>query len=327
MPIVLDGATDQEVLSPGVTRSRLRPGGKDGPNGEVHEEVPGGQVWICNWELGAPTDEFRLSIPDIRMPPNQYWPLHWHDTWIAVIVLDGTCLVGDWWMQRGDVLVSAAALEYGPLVNGPSGCQMLEIFAHGRDAGGGYALEYRDHPTLANGGPADGRAEFKARPIGSERNAGRQTLPNDGVVGITTGRLGGGQRWDLGEPHDPLRGVLVDTTFHPGESSPPHTHADWRALLVMDGSMKVGDREITNDDVVIIEPDAEVGAFEPGPRGIHLLEVARTAAAVPTIYRDEYRTDPRYRDTLAGALDTTFESTSPHVPMWRRGERADGSSR
>jgi quercetin dioxygenase-like cupin family protein len=308
MVMVLDGKTGQQVLSPGVTLSRLQPGGKDGPNGEVHQEVLGGQVWICNWDLGAPTDEFRLSIPDIRMPPNQYWPLHWHNTWIAVIILDGTCLVGDWWMQRGDVLTSAPALEYGPLLNGPSGCQMLEIMARGRGAGGGYAPEYEDHPTLANGGPATGVAEFKPRPKGSERNAGRQTLPNGGVEGITMGQLKGGQRWDLGEPDDPQRGVLLDTTFQPGENYPAHTHADWRALLVMDGSMNIGDREITSDDVVIIEPNAEVGAFEPGPRGIHVLEVARTAAAVPTIYRDEYRTNARYRDTLAAASDTTFIS-------------------
>jgi quercetin dioxygenase-like cupin family protein len=309
MPVIFDGKV-AEQLSAGVTLSRLEPGGKDGPNGEVHDEVPGGQVWGCFWDLGYPTDDFRLTLPDMRLAPNQYWPLHWHDTWISIVVLDGTCLVGDWWMQRGDVLISAAGLEYGPLVSGPSGCQLIEIFARGMDAFGGYAYEYRDHPTLASWGPGGGLAEFMARPKGSEHNAGRQSLPTDGVAGLAKGQIRGGQRWDLGEPDDPERGVLLDTRLEPGEDFPAHTHADWRALLVMDGSLKVGDRVLAVDDLLIAEPHGEVGSFEPGPQGVHLLEVARTAAAVPATYSEQYRTDPRYQEALARAADVAFRPDS-----------------
>ena len=103
------------------------------------------------------------------MPPNQYWPLHWHDSWIAIVVLDGSCLVGDWWMQPGDVLVSGASVEYGPLVNGPKGCQLFEIFAREVGALGGYASEYHDHPTLhAAGTMTGGTPRFLPRPSGSE---------------------------------------------------------------------------------------------------------------------------------------------------------------
>jgi hypothetical protein len=264
-----------------VSLSRVPSGGKDGPSGEVHADVPGGQVWTAMWILGAADDEFRLVIPDIRMPPNQYWPLHWHDCWIAIVVLDGSCLVGDWWMQPGDVLVSSAGLEYGPLLNGPRGCQLFEIFA--RDTGilGGYAPEYHDHPTLHAVGTMSGAPpRFLPRPPGSERNAGNQTLPVDGVAGLTRGRLGGGQQWDLGEPGDPTRAVVIDTLLGPGQGRPEACYRDWRALFVLDGSLGVGERRLVQDDVVLIEPHARVPRFDAGPGGAHLLEVVRTASGL-----------------------------------------------
>src|SRR5277367_2562602 len=121
--------TKTTLVAPGVTASSMEPGGKDGPNGEVHLPTPGGQVWADAWVLGTESDDFQLAVPDMRLPPNQYWPLHWHDCWIAVVLLDGMCLIGDWWMEPGDILVSAAELEYGPVVAGPEGCQLFEIFA------------------------------------------------------------------------------------------------------------------------------------------------------------------------------------------------------
>jgi hypothetical protein len=95
-------------------------------------------VWLQSWRLGTDADDFQLDVPDIRMPPNQYWPMHWHGCWIAVVVLDGQCLIGDWWMQPGDVLVSPADLEYGPVVSGPEGTQLFEIFAKQHLSLGGY---------------------------------------------------------------------------------------------------------------------------------------------------------------------------------------------
>ena len=116
----------------GIEFSRMQPGGLAGPNGEVHAEVLGGQVWMDLWAVGKDTDEFKMAIPDIRMPANQIWPLHWHNEWIAVVVLDGKACVGDTWMGRGGVLVSREDLEYGPVVVGPRGCQLIEVFARNR---------------------------------------------------------------------------------------------------------------------------------------------------------------------------------------------------
>jgi hypothetical protein len=146
-----------------------------------------------------------------------------------------------------------------------------------------------------------------ARTPENQRNAGNQTLPIDGVKGLTKGHLKGGQRWDLGEPNNPGRGVLLDTRLQPGENYPPRWHQEWRALLVMDGSMKVGETKISKNDMVIVEPNIEFGPFEPGPQGVHLLEVTRTAAAAACVYREKYRNDPRYKALLARSPDTLFE--------------------
>ena len=50
--------------------------------------------------LGNEMDDFIYALPDIRMPPNQLWPMHWHDCWTLVIVLEGGCLLGDWYISR-----------------------------------------------------------------------------------------------------------------------------------------------------------------------------------------------------------------------------------
>ena len=249
-----------------------------------------------------------MVIPDIRMAPNQYWPIHWHDCWIAVIVMDGECLVGDWWMTPGDVLISAAELEYGPVLNGPEGCQLLEPFHRAALAPGGYAPEYHDHPTL-NRDPSMSFA-FKPRSRLNQRNVGNQTLSMEGVEGLTKGHLKGGQRWNLGEPGDPNRGVLLDTRLQPGENYPPRRHREWRGVLVLDGSLKVGTERLTKDNLLIAEPNVEYGPLEPGPSGAHVLEFVRKAAAVPCVYRDQYRTDPRYAAVLARSPDTAF-ATGP----------------
>jgi quercetin dioxygenase-like cupin family protein len=280
-------AKQERTLSPGVTLSRIQPGGKDGPNGEVlNGEQLCGNVWVDQWSLGRPEDPWRLSIPDIRMARNQFWPMHWHDCWIAVIVLDGTVLIGDWWMNPGDVLISPAGIEYGPVLNGPRGCQLLEIFAQDILSGGGYAPEFHDHPTLSylQNQKSGAAANFAPRPNGSGQNAGSQTTPLKAVQGLSTGTLSGnGQTFDLGEAGDPQRGVVIDSSLRAGETVPEHSHKDWRGFIVMAGSMTIGDQEVTKDDVVVIEPDARVGTFVAGANGVQLLEFARTAAGVATV--------------------------------------------
>jgi len=274
------------LLARGVSLSRLKPGGKDGPDGEVlNSDEPFGGTWSEYYTVGGEDQPFRLAIPDIRMPRNQYWPLHWHDCWIVVVVLDGSALLCDWWMKPGDVLVSPAKEEYGPVVSGPKGVQLIEVFAQDIGALGGYAPECHDHPVVNTLYRANGMAApILPRPKGSEGHAGNQVTPLATLPNVRTGHLQGGQRWDLGAPDDPERGVMLDTKLAAGEVVPPHRHRDWRGLMIWDGSMRIGDHELTKDDVVIVEPDAEVPAYQAGPQGVHMMEFCRTAAAEPLVF-------------------------------------------
>jgi len=280
MPVIVFEDVPAETLAPGVTRSRLEPGGKDGPGNIVRDsDQPGGCTWSEMWFLGTFEDEWRMLIPDIRMAANQYWPLHWHDCWTAVVILDGSLLMGDWWMERGDLLIAEPGVEYGPLLNGPNGCELLEIFARDVLSPGGYGEEYRDHPTLVYLQGVENIA-FVPRPPALLENGRRQVVPLDTTPGLHKGRLDGSAFWDLGERDDPGRGIVFDRKLEAGATVASEAVSDWRATLVLDGSMTVGDDAFVANDILIVQPDAKVGAVTAGPDGAHLLEMARTAAAL-----------------------------------------------
>jgi hypothetical protein len=262
-------------LSPGVAVDRVKPGGKDGPDGLVLGPCPGGQAWMSVWKLGSEDEPFQLAVPDIRMPANQLWPLHWHDCWVAVVVVEGSCIVGDWLMGPGDVLIAQAGLEYGPMLIGPHGCQMFEVFAQFHLRNGGYAPEYQDHPTLA-GQPF----QFRERLPHNRHNIGRQVMPVDGVEGLLKGRVAPGATFDLGDSHDPDRGVMLCTGLQPGEMVAAHTCGDARMFIVLDGEVDVGGRVLGQGECLIAERDAQVAAIRAGQDGALLLELVRTTAGL-----------------------------------------------
>lgn len=261
-----------EEISPGVRLERFHPGGRFGPNNEVKLATPGGQGWSEMVLLGGPSDPFMMMLPDIRMPPNQFWPLHWHDCWTVVLVVEGNCLVGDWWMEPGDVFITVPSLEYGPLVSGPEGVRLFEIFAQAHLAPGGYSPEYRDHPTLQGG-----QHVFQDRSPLNIRNEGRQILPLDGVPGVWKTKMTAGATWDLGEAGDPERGIMKDTRLEAGERIPAHSYDDWHGLFVLDGSIRIGDRTLGKDEYLLIQPNSEVGEIVGEAGGAQLLELSRTA--------------------------------------------------
>lgn len=264
-----------EQLAPGVTWRRLHPGGMMGPDNAIRNDIPGGQTWSEIVMLGTEQDDFIMGLPDIRLPPNQVWPLHWHDCWTVVVVLEGRCMIGDWYMQTGDVFVAAPSIEYGPLVIGTMGCRMLEIFGDLALSPGGYSPEYRDHPTLRWG-----RHVFKPREGINQRNKGHSSLSLDGVEGMWKTRLEPGWSWNLGEAGDPDRGVIKDTRLAPNEAIETRTRGDWYAALVLDGSMEVAGRKLVRDDVVIVERGARAPKIVAGADGVQMLEHFRTARAL-----------------------------------------------
>jgi hypothetical protein len=274
--MVTTGRYRSEQLTPGVVLESFYPGGKDGPNGEVLSDCPGGQVWSDIFSLGDSKDPFQLSVPDIRLPANQIWPLHWHDCWVGIVILEGECLIGDWWMKPGDVLITEACIEYGPLLIGPRGCRMFEVFARLHQHAGGYALEYRDHPTLQGTQVAP---KFAERSALNKRNEGRQCLPLEGK-GFTKGTVSHGLHWDLGEHDDPDRGVMKVSRFSSHQRMRPHLYKDWHTCLVLDGTLQIGGRMLVNDDYLLIRPNSRVDEISAGRDGALLLELARTSRGI-----------------------------------------------
>lgn len=264
-----------EEIAPGVVHRSFYPGGKDGPNGEVLNPNPGGQTWTDVLIMGGADDPFQLMLPDIRMPANQYWPLHWHDCWTVVLVVEGECCIGDWWMKPGDIFITVPSLEYGPLLIGPRGCRLFEIFAQAHLAAGGYAPEYHDHPTLAGS-----QKVFLERSALNKRNEGRQVMPCDGVDGIWKSHLAPGALWDLGDPGDPDRGVMQDRRLAAGERVAAHSYGDWHGIFVMAGSFTIAGRTLGRDDYLLVAPGSTVGEIVAGEDGAQLLQLARTVAGI-----------------------------------------------
>lgn len=265
--------TAQEKLSSGIWLDSLQTGAQNGPNDEVLADVMGGQAWMDYFILGDQRSDFQLMVPDIRMPANQYWPPHWHDCWIGIVVLAGACQVGDWIMGPGDVLISADQVEYGPLLIGPAGCQMFEVFAKAHLPQGGYSPEFEDHPTLRG----ISGARFEKRSGRNAHNEGRQVIPVGGVDGLIKGHLSAGEQWELGRPADPDRGMLRCTGLTPGERIAPHCYDDWHGIFVLEGNMTLCERELGRHDVIIAEPGCRLEEIRTGREGALWLEVSRVA--------------------------------------------------
>jgi hypothetical protein len=222
--------------------------------------------------LGAEGDSVIMTLPDIRLPPNQCLPMHWHDCWTILIIVEGKVIIGDWYAQDQDVFVAAPGVEYGPIVAGPMGCRLFELFGDLSLAPGGYGPEYRDHPTLQGGNFA-----FKERIAPNLGNTGHSILPVDGVPGLWKARLEPGRSWDLGDPGDPERGVMADCRLGAGESRAARKAGDWWAALVLAGSAEAAGRTLVRDDVLVAEPGGALPELVAGAGGVQLLEMARTS--------------------------------------------------
>lgn len=261
-----------EQIAPGVTFRRFYPGGMAGPNRECYWDTPGGQQFSESVMLGKEGDDVIMCLPDIRLPPNQILPMHWHDCWTILIIVEGNVLLGDWYAGDQDVFVAAPGVEYGPIQAGPRGCRLFELFGDLKLSPGGYGPEYRDHPTLQGG-----NFVFKERIAPNIGNKGRSVLPMDGVEGLWKDRLAPGKIWNLGDAGDPDRGVLADMRLGAGESRPARKAGDWWSAMVLSGSAEAGGRELVRDDVLIAAPGGELPEIKAGSEGVQLVEMARTA--------------------------------------------------
>ena len=264
-----------EEIAPGILLRRLYPGGKAGPDNIVANDIPGGQTWSESIMLGDEIDSFQMLVPDIRMPPNQLWPMHWHDCWTVVIIVEGGCMIGDWYMGPGDAFVAAPSIEYGPLLVGPHGCRLLEIFGDLSLSPGGYGPEYHNHPTLRWGNHV-----IKPREGVNKRNEGHSSLSLEGAEGMWKSRLAPGWSWELGDPADPDRGHVRFTQLAPGETIAACSRGDAYGALVLAGSFEAGGKNFAVDDVLIAARGSAIPAMRAGQDSTQVLEHFRTARAL-----------------------------------------------
>ena len=80
------------------------------------------------FRLGGPADHDCPAVTYVRIEPHQSGPRHAHAGWTINIVIEGSCCMGEIVLAPGDVLTCAPNVQYGPLVPGPDGVTLLEIF-------------------------------------------------------------------------------------------------------------------------------------------------------------------------------------------------------
>src|SRR5580704_5325112 len=82
----------------------------------------------CFIDIGDPADPTRPLVALIDYAAGTVIPPHSHGTDYTSMVVSGTIEVTRRWHRAGDLRVVRAGTVYGPLVAGPEGCRVVEIF-------------------------------------------------------------------------------------------------------------------------------------------------------------------------------------------------------
>jgi hypothetical protein len=92
---------------------------------------PGGVIAsLFSLVVGDPADPSAARFTHARMEPDgppRLW--HAHDDWTVSIVLEGSIEVEGVQLTAGQLVLVEPGVPYGPLIPGPQGATVLEIFA------------------------------------------------------------------------------------------------------------------------------------------------------------------------------------------------------
>ena len=83
----------------------------------------------CFIDVGDPENAHRALVALVDYAPGTIIPPHSHATDYTSVVVEGTIEVTRRKHGVGDIRVVKAGTVYGPLVAGPDGCKVIEIFA------------------------------------------------------------------------------------------------------------------------------------------------------------------------------------------------------
>lgn len=83
------------------------------------------------FRMGGEKDTNCPAVTYVRLEPGDVAPRHAHGGWTVNVVVAGSCHIGDFpdmEMKPGSVLTSAPNVQYGPVIPGPQGVTLYEIF-------------------------------------------------------------------------------------------------------------------------------------------------------------------------------------------------------
>jgi hypothetical protein len=109
-------------VTKGITHSNWRD-----PTDRLHPPGYGDAGFQSVHALGREADDPAVVI--VKYPPGRVIPVHAHDTDYCSVVVEGSVEVTRRVERVGDIRVVRAGTAYGPLVVGPEGCTVIDIFA------------------------------------------------------------------------------------------------------------------------------------------------------------------------------------------------------
>jgi quercetin dioxygenase-like cupin family protein len=90
-------------------------------------DTPIGKAFLI--DIGDEENPRRPLVALVHFPPGTEIPVHSHGTDYVSIVVEGSMEVTRKQHGAGDVRIVNRDTAYGPLVAGPDGCKVIEIFA------------------------------------------------------------------------------------------------------------------------------------------------------------------------------------------------------
>ncbi len=96
-------------------------------DGLTFTETPALSVALV--EIGATDQAQRPILAFVRYTPGARIPPHWHASDYCSIVVDGEIEITRRRHGPGSIRLVKAGTAYGPLVVGPSGCRVIDVFA------------------------------------------------------------------------------------------------------------------------------------------------------------------------------------------------------
>jgi len=89
---------------------------------------PGAGVYFKLFRIGEGESEEQAGMLVVEIPPHFEIPEHHHRVWHQEIILAGEAEVGGDVLRPGDMRIVPAGAVYGPVIAGPAGCRLVEIF-------------------------------------------------------------------------------------------------------------------------------------------------------------------------------------------------------